>query len=138
MERNMNKSILILPVTLLLLGDVGGPLSAKNAVAESPAANTPADNTGKNVRDRSDAAVTPFDQSENEADRTLTQRVRQAVVDDDALSTNAKNIKIITQNGVVTLRGPVKSDEERQRVVAKAQQIAGDKNVNNQLEITGK
>jgi osmotically-inducible protein OsmY len=134
----MNKPILILPITLFLLGGVGGPLSAKNAIAESPAASTPADNTGKNVRDRSDAAVTPFDQSENEADRTLTQRVRQAVVADDALSTNAKNVKIITQNGVVTLRGPVKSDEERQRVVAKAQQIAGDKNVDNQLEITGK
>ena len=76
-----------------------------------------------------------MDQSENEADRTLTQRIRQAVVDDDSLSTNAKNVKIISQNGSVTLRGPVKNEEERKKIVAKAQQIAGEKNVNNQLEI---
>src|SRR5262249_24953056 len=137
-EENMNKTILILPMTLIMLGGVGGPLSAKTASADPPAAGTPADNTGKDVRDRSDATVTPFDQSESKADRTLTQRIRQAVVDDDALSTNAKNVKIITQNGMVTLRGPVKNAEERQRVVAKAQQIAGEKNVNNQLEITAK
>jgi hyperosmotically inducible periplasmic protein len=137
-EENMKKPILILPITLLVLGGVGGPLSAKNAMADPPAAGTPADNTGKNVRDQSGSTKTPFDQSESETDRTLTQRVRQAVVADDSLSTNAKNIKIITVNGMVTLRGPVKSDEERQRVVAKAQQIAGEKNVDNQLEITGK
>src|SRR5215475_12752725 len=133
----MNKSILILSTMLLTAGGIGGPLPINNtALAESPAAGTPADNTGKNVRDRSDAAVTPFDQSENEADLTLTQRIRQAVVDDDSLSTNAKNVKIVSQNGAVTLRGPVKNEEERKKVVSKAQQIAGEKNVNNQLEIT--
>ena len=52
--------------------------------------------------------MTPFDQSENEADRTLTQRIRQSVVDDDSLSTNAKNVKIISQNGAVTCAAPSK------------------------------
>lgn len=94
-----------------------------------------ADNTGKNARDASDATVTPFDQSESETDRTMTQRIRQAVVDDDSLSTNAKNIKIITTNGIVTLRGPVDSEAEQLRVLAKAQELAGPKNVKNQLEV---
>jgi osmotically-inducible protein OsmY len=99
------------------------------------AGDTDADNTAKNVRDRSDHTLTPMDQSETEADRTLTQRIRQAVVADDTLSTNGKNVKIITVNGVVTLRGPVDSDSERNRVVAIAEQIAGKKNVANQLEL---
>jgi hyperosmotically inducible protein len=132
----MNKPMLILPIGLLMLGGAVGPLSVKKAIADPPAAHTPADNTGKNIRDQSGSTLTPFDQSESETDRTLTQRVRRAVVADDSLSTNAKNIKIMTLKGMVTLRGPVKNDEERKRVVAKAQQIAGKKNVNNQLEIT--
>lgn len=107
------------------------------AAGASPlwAGETDADNTAKNVRDRDSRTLTPMDQSESEADRTLTQRIRQAVVADDNLSTNSKNVKIITVNGVVTLRGPVDSDGERNRVVAIAEQIAGKKNVTNQLEI---
>jgi hyperosmotically inducible periplasmic protein len=132
----MNKIIFALPVALLIGSGSVGQFSIQNVSADQAGAPTAADNTGKNVRDRSDATLTPSDQSENEVDRTLTQRVRQAVVDDDSLSTNAKNVKIISQNGMVTLRGPVKNEEERKKVVAKAQQIAGEKNVDNQLEIT--
>ena len=131
----MNKIIFALPVALLIGSGSVGQFSTQNASAEQPAAHTAADNTGKNVRDRSDAAVTPTDQAENEADRTLTHRIRQAVVDDDSLSTNAKNVKIISQSGAVTLRGPVKNEEERKKIVSKAQQIAGEKNVHNQLKI---
>jgi osmotically-inducible protein OsmY len=97
-------------------------------------------NTGRNVRDRdnelkSNATTTAGDQSENEQDRTITENVRKAVSSDDALSTNAKNVKIITNNGTVTLRGPVKSQKEKVDIEAKAKQIAGVKNVDNQLEI---
>lgn len=122
----MIKPSKLLVATALVVGLSGGSLWADD---------TDADNTGKNVRDRSEATLTPFDQSETEADRTLTQRIRQAVVEDDSLSTNAKNVKIVTVNGVVTLRGPVDSDAERQRVLELAQQIAGDKKVNSQLEL---
>jgi osmotically-inducible protein OsmY len=94
------------------------------------------DNSGKNVRDRNDQTKTAGDQSENEADRTISQNIRQALTADDSLSTNGKNVKIITNNGTVTLRGPVKSDKEKSTIAAKAQQIAGVKNVDNQLEIT--
>ncbi len=93
------------------------------------------DNTGRNVRDRNEANKTAGDQSENEADRTITQNIRQALTADDSLSTNAKNVKIITNDGTVTLRGPVKSDKEKVEIEAKAKQVAGVKKVDNQLEI---
>jgi hyperosmotically inducible protein len=102
------------------------------------ATNTPAvaqDNTGRNVRDRGGETKTPDDQSESEADRTITQNIRKALTADDSLSTNAKNVKIITNDGVVTLRGPVNSQEEKAEIEAKAKQVAGVKNVDNQLEV---
>jgi len=94
-----------------------------------------ADNTGKNVRDRSGHTLTPTDQGGSAADRALTANIRKAIVDDDNLSTNAQNVKIVTRDGAVTLRGPVKSEDEKRAVAAKAQQIAGVKRVDNQLEI---
>ena len=130
----MNKTTLLLPISLLVLGGYAGTAHPAEQLP-SPLAQTAPDNTGSNVRDRSGKTLTPGDQSESEADRTLTQKVRQAVVADDSLSTNAHNIKIITVNGVVTLRGPVKSAKEKATIDAKAQQIAGAKNVDNQLEI---
>ena len=101
----------------------------------TPSTAAEADNSGKNVRDRDDATKTAGDQSENEADRTITQEIRRAVTSDDTLSTNAKNIKIITNDGTVTLRGPVKSEKEKADIANKAKQIAGVKKVDNLLEI---
>ena len=95
-----------------------------------------ADNTGRNVRDRSDATKTPTDQSETDADRAITQALRQNIVADSSLSANAKNVKIITVDGTVTLRGPVKSEKEKAYIVAQAEQIGGVKRVDDQLEIT--
>ena len=94
------------------------------------------DNSGRNVRDRNDATKTAGDQSESEADRTISQNIRQAIVADDSVSRNGKNVKIITVDGMVTLRGPVKTEQEKTNIGAKAQQIAGVKRVDNQLEIT--
>jgi osmotically-inducible protein OsmY len=93
------------------------------------------DNSARNVRDRNDATKTADDQSESEADRTITQNVRKAITDDDSLSTNGKNVKIVTTDGTVTLRGPVKSEKEKADIGAKAKQIAGVRKVDNQLEI---
>ena len=95
------------------------------------------DNSGRNVRDRDEQNKTAGDQSENEADRTITQNVRAAITADDALSVNGKNVKIITSDGTVTLRGPVKDDKEKAEIEAKAKRVAGVKKVDNQLEITG-
>jgi osmotically-inducible protein OsmY len=93
-----------------------------------------ADNTGRNERDRELDTLTPGDQEENESDRAITQRVRQGVMEQDRLSTNAKNVKIITRDGVVTLRGPVDSAEEKTLVAQIARKTSGVKNVENQLE----
>jgi hyperosmotically inducible protein len=93
------------------------------------------DNSGRNVRDRNDQSKTAGDQAESEADRTISQNIRQAITADDSFSTNAKNVKIITNEGMVTLRGPVNSDKEKVEIEAKAKQVAGVKKVDNQLEI---
>jgi len=102
---------------------------------EKAAAPVPADNTGKNERDQRVAALTPGDQGGSEADRTVTQHVRQGVVDDAGLSMTAKNVKIITVGGVVTLRGPVKSAAEKSQVAAIAQRVNGVTRVDDKLEI---
>ena len=106
-----------------------------NTEQPSQPAVVAADNSGRNERDRNDATKTAGDQAENEADRTISQNIRQAIGKDDSVSTNGKNAKIITVDGTVTLRGPVKSEQEKTNIGAKAQQIAGVKSVDNQLEI---
>lgn len=94
-----------------------------------------ADNTERNVRDRDDKMKTPMDQSESEGDRTITQNIRKSIVDNDGLSMNAKNVKVITVDGTVTLRGPVKSDAEKQTIASVAQKTPGVKKVENLLEV---
>lgn len=126
MEAAMNK--------LLLMGFLSLGLVACDR-QESPISHNP-DNTGINVRDRDSASLTPGNQSETEADRTLTQKIRQALLSDSALSQNAKNIKIITINGVVTLRGPVSQPNEREIILNKVNSIHGVLRVDNQLEVT--
>ena len=110
-------------------------LAAAAAHAATDPAPVPADNSAKNQRDVQGGPLTPEDQSNSKPDIELTAKIRQAVVKDDALSTAAKNIKIITINGAVTLRGPVSSQAEKDSIQAKAQQIAGAGKVTNQLEI---
>ena len=102
---------------------------------QAQAQQYPADNSGKNVRDRKDATPTSGDQSNTKSDVTITQEIRKAVVADKSLSTNAHNVKIITAGGVVTLRGPVKSAAEKETIGAKAKSAAGVTRVDNQLEI---
>jgi len=97
-----------------------------------------ADNTKKNARDRDGTAVTPMDQGNSAADIEMTQKIRQAVVADDSLSSNAKNVKIITKDGAVTLRGPVKDEAEKTRVVDMAKNVAGSAPLDVQLEVETK
>jgi hyperosmotically inducible protein len=95
----------------------------------------PPDNTGRNVRDRSDATVTPGDQSESKADIDLVSRVRRAVTQNNQLSTTAKNIKIVANGGKVTLRGPVNTAAEKEQIVQAVQGVSGVTNVDDQLEV---
>jgi osmotically-inducible protein OsmY len=129
----MKKLLLLLLVPTAVLFSCSRDRDTRQA-PRSSAAVAP-DNSGRNVRDRNEATKTPADQSENEADRTITQNIRKALTDDDSLSMNAKNVKIITNDGTVTLRGPVKSEKEKSDIEAKAKQVAGVKTVDNQLEV---
>jgi hyperosmotically inducible protein len=90
------------------------------------------DNTKQN---RDQAGPTADQQKMNPTDRAITQKIRQAVIDDKNLSSYAHNIKIITQDGKVTLRGPVRSEDEKSSLEAKAVSVAGQGNVTDQLEI---
>ncbi|MDZ4818375.1 MAG: BON domain-containing protein [Planctomycetota bacterium] len=92
------------------------------------------DNSGRNERDKDDVTKTPIDQNENKADIDVTATIRKQIIDAD-LSVNASNVKIMTQDGKVTLRGVVENDAEKQRIEQLAKQAAGDTNVDNQLEV---
>ena len=97
--------------------------------------NTPPpapDNTSEN---KDQTRPTADQQKMNSTDRTITQRIRKAIHQDTSLSTYAHNIKVITQDGKVTLRGPVRSEEEKNNLQAKAVAVAGEENVTNRLEI---
>lgn len=102
----------------------------------SEPANTPPDNTAKNVRDRNLNTPTPFDQGNSQSDVDITAHIRQEIVNNPAMSVNAKNVKIITQNGHVSLRGPVNTAEEKRTIGEIASRIAQSQNVDNQLEVT--
>lgn len=97
-----------------------------------------ADNTARNTRDRGGRTLTPADQGGNESDVTLTQEIRKAVVATDGLSLNAQNVKIITVKGRVTLRGPVRTAEEKVMIAAIATRVAGAANVDDQLEVAAR
>jgi hyperosmotically inducible periplasmic protein len=125
----------IISLLFLISAVIVGAGCSRDREAPKTTAAVEADNTGRNVRDRNDATKTAEDQSENEADRTITQNIRKTINSDDSLSTNAKNVKIITNDGIVTLRGPVKSEKEKVDIEAKAKQVSGVKRVDNQLEI---
>jgi hypothetical protein len=96
---------------------------------------TAADNTAVNRRDADANTKTPVDQKENQADINVTAKIRRQVLDVKDLSTDAHNTKIITADGKVTLRGPVQSTEERDTLDRIARDVAGEGNVDNQLEV---
>jgi hyperosmotically inducible periplasmic protein len=129
MNININRSTW----TLLLLSSLlsVGSLSAQ----QSPA---PADNTTVNQRDRNSNEPTADQQKNNLSDRDITQQIRRAIIKDKSLSTYAHNVKVITQNGQVTLKGPVRSDEEKRAIEAKATEIAGENKVTSELDIKPK
>ena len=99
------------------------------------AAQTPADNTKVNQRDRAKGAVTADQQKDNESDRTITQNIRKSLMKDKSLSTYAHNVKIVSIDGEVTLKGPVRSEDEKRIVAAKAVAVAGEGRVVDQITI---
>ena len=121
----------VLPLTFALLFGAAGPIKAQEK-------GTPADNTKVNKRDRKTSAVTADQQKENGSDRELTASIRKALMDDKELSTYAHNVKVVTRNGMVTLKGPVRSEDEKKAVEAKATEIAGAGKVKSMISVKPK
>ena len=96
-----------------------------------------AENSKRNTVDRNEATVTPGDQGESKSDLAITKQIRKDVVAHDGFSVDAKNVKIITHGGVVTLRGPVKTASEKEMVASLAAQTDGVKRVDDQMEVAG-
>jgi hyperosmotically inducible periplasmic protein len=126
----LKRIALTLALSSVLVG-LGSVAMAQNSTPVAP------DNSAVNVRDRAPEAMTAGQQSNAKTDVELTRQIRRAVVKDDSLSTMAHNVKIISANGSVTLRGPVKTEEEKTAIASKAQAIAGADKVDNQLEVKG-
>ena len=106
--------------------------------AQDATSNPQADNTKINQRDRNSSEPTADQQKANTSDRDITKQIRQSIVQDKSISTYGHNVKVITQNGMVTLKGPVRSDEEKKAIEEKASQVAGDGKVTNQLDVKAK
>jgi osmotically-inducible protein OsmY len=130
-EFKMPKKSGLFIVTLM----AGLMLTNFNVYAESAAPNPAPENTERNVRDSNNTTLTPEDQKETPADRKITAAIRRAIVRKKSLSLDAHNVKIITIDGVVTLRGPVENSAEKNKLQAIAKKTKGVKQVDNQLEI---
>lgn len=116
---------------VLLLGSL---LCAYPAISSSAAAQeAPAPDNSKT--NKSAGGMTADQQGNSEADREPAQNVRKAIMQDKALSTYAHNVKVISQNGQITLKGPVRSEDEKQALEAKAAEVAGKANVVNELTV---
>jgi hyperosmotically inducible protein len=113
---------------LIAIGLLAGP-------AAGAFARQAADNTKMNKGDASKDATTADQQKMNPSDRAITQKIRSEIMKDKSLSTYAHNVKIITQDGKVTLKGPVRTPEEKAAVEEKATTVAGNGNVTSELEI---
>jgi hyperosmotically inducible periplasmic protein len=121
----------------LLVGSLVSGGALLNAQQTDSQGSAP-DNTTLNQRDRNTNEPTADQQKDNRPDRDVTQQIRRAIAKDKSLSTDAHNVKVITQNGQVTLKGPVRSENEKRALEAKAAEIAGPDRVTSELDIKPK
>ena len=131
-------SIRLLLTLFTLTGSLmltAGIVQAEQNAAIYLAADSALENTEINVRDKGNTTLTPEDQKETDSDIKITADIRQAIIKNKSLSVNAQNVKIITRNGVVTLRGPVESKKESKKIKKIAKHTPGVLKVDNQLEI---
>ncbi len=114
-----------------------GRILMAGALLTASAAFTPAQETPKpdNTKTNKQDAATADQQKNNKPDRETTKEIRKAITDDQSLSTYAHNVKVISKHGTVTLKGPVRSDEEKKSIEDKAAAVAGASNVKNELTI---
>ncbi|MFU8789254.1 MAG: BON domain-containing protein [Methylobacter sp.] len=133
----MIKQLMLAMLTLTgsLVMTTGTVQAAQNTALYLAADDSALENTELNVRDKDSTTLTPIDQIESKADIKITAAIRKKIIRDKKLSVNAQNVKIITRNGVVTLRGPVETTKESKRILKIAKKIRGVVRIDNQLEI---
>jgi hyperosmotically inducible periplasmic protein len=131
----MQKILLPLFASILIAYSSQGQQATPTPRDPTASDSTEADNTKRNSSEQNKNTETAEKQSNSKDDLALTQKIRQAVMKDDSLSINAKNVKIIAQDGKITLKGPVDGQQEKDTIAAKAGEIAGKDKVDNQLEV---
>ena len=134
----MNKRFKSLARTLALGSLLGIPALAPLVAQNTDTQGAKPDNTKTNTRDRDPSAVTADQQKENGSDRETARKIRRAIMQDKSLSTYAHNVKIVAHGGTVTLKGPVRSEDEKKTVEAKATEVAGAGKVTNEISVTPK
>jgi hyperosmotically inducible protein len=127
--RNVVRTVLCTAVLL-----TAGVVASAQEPSTQQASPAP-DNTKVNERDRSQNEPTADQQKDNRSDRDITQQIRQSIMKDKSLSTYAHNIKIVTKDGQVTLKGPVRSEDEKKAIEAKAAEVARNGKVTSELNI---
>ena len=120
---------------LMLMAFVVALGSMLRSQAQSEQQGTSVDNTKVNSQDRDKASPTADQQQETRSDREITRQIRRSLIKDKSLSTYAHNVKIITQNGQVTLKGPVRSEDEKRAIEAKATEVVGENKVTSELSV---
>jgi hyperosmotically inducible periplasmic protein len=131
----MKKILLPILASLLMIYSSQGQQATPSPKDSTGSDSSEADNTRRNSSEQNKNTETAEKQSNNKDDLALTQKVRQAVMKDGSLSMNAKNVKIIAQDGKITLKGPVDSQQEKDTIGTEAGEIAGKDKVDNQLEV---
>jgi hyperosmotically inducible protein len=125
------KGIYVPALAALILALSGAPLSMHAQDQSSPPSSTAPDNSARNKAH----ANTADNQKESASDREITRKIRRSITSEKSLSTYAHNVKIITQDGQVTLKGPVRDDNEKQMIASKAAEVVGAEKVNDQLTV---
>jgi hyperosmotically inducible protein len=120
-----------LALAIFATGFVAAPVRAQAQDQATPPSSTAPDNSASNKAQ----SKTAENQNENTSDRAISQKIRRAIIADKSLSTYAHNVKIVTQNGQVTLKGPVRSEDEKQMISSKAAEVVGAEKITNQLTV---
>lgn len=137
MSRSLMTAMLALATMAVACSNSDQNKAQTQDYSQNQPANTQADNTAQNKVDQAGTVPEPMDQGTSDVDMTITTVLRKAITSDESLSMNAKNVKIITRDGVVTLRGPVATTAERAAIEAAANAVSGVRRVDSYLEVTG-
>ncbi len=135
MKGNPFVSTLSVAIGVVALSFVGPQAVQARSLSAGFTTEQAPDSTSANKQDNNQSGMTADQQKETPADRELAQKIRKAITGDKSLSAYAHNVKVIVRDGVVTLKGPVQSEDEKQSVAAKAADVAGADKVQNELTV---